>query len=200
MNHFYPGMGATSSMYGAPWRKELDGYFHDWPEWRGEQTVSDIAKRIIKEHRIESGDTVIGTSLGGIIACEIANLIELDRIILISSARRKEEINKILCILHPLIDLAPIAFIQISAGKLPSDLSQMFSQSDPAFIRNMSKAIFTWEGIKSNVPVLRIHGTKDSVIPHPNETNHDIDGGHLIVMTHALECIDAIKAELPTIV
>ena len=89
MNHFYPGMGATSSMYGEPWRKELDGQFHDWPEWQGEQTITDIAKRIVEEHRVESGDTVFGTSLGGIIACEIANIIELERIILISLCTKK---------------------------------------------------------------------------------------------------------------
>ena len=200
MNHFYPGMGATSSMYGEPWRKELDGQFHDWPEWQGEQTVTEITKRIIEEHKVESGDTVIGTSLGGIVACEIANIIDLDRIILVGSARRKEEVNRILSMLHPLIDLAPIAFIQMSSGKLPSDLTEMFTHSDPAFIRNMSKAIFTWEGLKSKVLVLRIHGTKDLVIPNTKETDHEIDGGHLIVMTHPLECIKAIQSEIKTMV
>ena len=185
-------------MYGESWRKELDGQFHDWPEWQGEQTVTDVAKRIIEEHKVESGDTVVGTSLGGIIACEIANIIELDRIILIGSARRKEEVNRILSILHPLIDLAPIAFIQMSSGKLPSDLKEMFTHSDPAFIRNMSKAIFRWEGLQSDVPVLRIHGTNDLVIPNTKETDHEIDGGHLIVMTHPLECIEAIQTEIKT--
>jgi pimeloyl-ACP methyl ester carboxylesterase len=193
MNHFYPGMGATSSMYGEPWRKEFDGHFHDWPEWRGETSITEIAKRIIEEHEIESGDTVIGTSLGGIVACEIANLIDLERVVLIGSAKRKEEINRILSILHPFIDLAPIRFIQMSSGKLPNDLAEMFSHCDPAFIRNMSKAIFTWEGFCSEVPALRIHGAKDLVIPNSKETNHKIDGGHLIVMTHPLECIEAIK-------
>ena len=187
-------------MYGEPWRKAFDGHFHDWPKWRGETSITDIAKRIIEEHRIESGDTVFGTSLGGIIACEIANLVDLERIILIGSARRKEEVNRILSILHPLIDLAPIPFIQMSSGKLPNDLAGMFNHSDPAFIRNMSKAIFSWEGFDSEVPVLRIHGTKDLVIPITNETNHEIDGGHLIVMTHPMECIEAIKAEIQTVV
>ncbi len=193
-------MGATSSMYGEPWRKAFDGHFHNWPKWRCEASFTDIANRIIEEHRIESGDRVIGTSLGGIIACEIANLIDLERIILIGSARRKEEVNRVLSILHPLIDLAPIPFIQMSSGKLPSDLAGMFTHSDPEFIRNMSKAIFTWEGLQSEVPVLRIHGTKDLVIPNTQETNHEIDGGHLIVMTHPLECIKAIRSEIQTVV
>ena len=76
----------------------------------------------------------------------------------------------------------------------------MFTHSDPAFIRNMSKAIFTWEGLQSGVPFLRIHGTNDLVIPNTKETNHEIDGGHLIVMTHSLECIEAIQAEIKTMV
>lgn len=193
MNHFYPGMGATSAMYGELWKTEFEGQFHNWPKWQGERTLQDIAERIIQEHRIEPGDTVIGTSLGGILACEIANQVNLKRIVLIGSAQRKEEINSILSALHPLIDLAPIAFIQMSSGKLPSDLTDMFSHSDPEFIRNMSKAIFSWDGLKSNVPVLRIHGEKDLVIPPPKGTNHMIHGGHLIAMTHPLECIQLIK-------
>ena len=195
MNHFYPGMGATSSMYGDLWKKELEGQFHDWPKWQGERALTDIAKRIIEEHRIESGDTVIGTSLGGILACEIANQVDLKRIVLIGSAQRKEEINSILSALHPLIDLTPIAFIQMSSGKLPSDLTDMFSHSDPEFIRNMSKAIFSWDGLKSDVPVLRIHGKKDLVISLPKDADHTVDGGHLIVMTHPHECIKPIKGE-----
>ena len=190
-------MGATAAMYGQPWKEACTGHFHNWPKWQGERTLQDIAKRIIQDHKIESGDTVIGTSLGGILACEIANQIDLKRIVLIGSAQRKEEINSILSALHPLIDLAPIAFIQMSSGKLPSDLTEMFSHSDPEFIRNMSKAIFNWDGLNSDVPVLRIHGRKDLVIPHPNKgADHTVDGGHLIVMTNALECIKLIKREL----
>jgi pimeloyl-ACP methyl ester carboxylesterase len=190
-------MGATSSMYGVPWREAFEGIFHNWPEWRGERNLTDISKRIIEEHGIESGDTIFGTSLGGIIACEISNQIQLKRIILIGSAQRKEEINRILEILHPLIDLAPMPFIQVSAGKLPSEISKMFSESDPDFIRNMSKAIFSWDGLLSKVPVTRVHGTKDRVIPLPKEVDHQIDGGHLIVMTHPLECIRALTENQP---
>ena len=147
MNHFYPGMGATAAMYGQPWREACTGHFHDWPKWQGERSLQNIATRIIQEHQIESGDTVIGTSLGGILACEIANHIDLNGIVLIGSAIKKDEINPILSALHPLIDLAPIPFIQMSSGKLPTDLTQMFSSSDPDFIRNMSKAIFSLEGL-----------------------------------------------------
>lgn len=182
-------------MYGDLWRKEFDGQFHDWPVLQEEQTITDIAKRVIQEHQINAEDTVIGTSLGGIVACEIANHVELKRVVLIGSCRKKEEINRILTVLHPLLDLTPVAFIQMSSEKLPSDLTQMFSSSDPTFIRRMTRAIFSWEGLKSEVPVLRIHGAKDRVISKPSETDYQIEGGHLIVMTHPEECMNALKQE-----
>jgi len=58
MNHFYPGMGATSAMYGEPWREAVKGEFHDWPTWCGERSITDIAKSIIEAHQICAGDTV----------------------------------------------------------------------------------------------------------------------------------------------
>ncbi|MEM7791310.1 MAG: alpha/beta hydrolase [Verrucomicrobiota bacterium] len=195
MNHFYPGMGATASMYGTPWKEAYEDTFHNWPDWKGERTVTDLAKRLIEEDGVARGDTIFGTSLGGIVACEIANLIDLDRIVLIGSALEKEEINGTLEHLHPLIDLTPMKLVQISSGKLPGDLSAMFSDSDPDFIRSMSKAIFSWNGLNSKVPVTRIHGTKDRIIPLPKNVNYEIDGGHLIVMTHPVECIKYLQGK-----
>lgn len=192
MKHFYPGMGATSGMYHGPWRELEGSVFHDWPKSKGESSISGLAKRLIYEHRIQKGDTVVGTSLGGIVGCEIANQIELEKLVLIGSAVSKEEINRLLKLLHPLIDLAPLPFIQFSAGSLPSDLCTMFSEGDPEFIRNMCKAVFQWNGLQAEVELLRIHGKGDRVIPLPDGISSPIAGGHLIVMTHALECIDQI--------
>jgi len=189
MNHFFPGMGATSEMYCSPWRELSDSVFHDWPKSKGETSIEELAKRLITEQGIQKGDTVIGTSLGGMVACEIANQIELEKLVLIGSAVCQEEINSLLKLLHPLIDFAPLQFIRLSAGSLPSDLSGMFSKSDPEFIRNMCKAIFRWEGLKVDVKLQRIHGKHDRVIPLPEGTEDPVAGGHLIVMTHAAECV-----------
>jgi len=111
---------------------------------------------------------------------------------LIASAVRKEEINYLLKVLYPFIDLAPLPFLQLSAGSLPGDLCDMFSKGDPKFIRNMCKAIFDWNGLQAKVDLIRIHGTRDRVIPMPEGVSNRIDGGHLIVMTHASECIERV--------
>lgn len=196
MIHFYPGMGATSEMYAESWRELPDSVFHVWPEWKGELTIAELASNLKEEHGIKRGDIVVGSSLGAMVACELSNQIELARIILIGGAKNKEEVSRLLSVLMPLIDLAPMDFIRISAGKVPHELSTMYAGCDPEFIRNMCKAIFTWDGLQSEVEVSRIHGSNDYVIPLPDQVDKVIKGGHLIAMTHAEECLEQIVEDV----
>jgi hypothetical protein len=54
----------------------------------------------------------------------------------------------------------------------------------------MCAAIFEWEGLGEDVITpLRIHGRSDRVIPLPSHVDLVLDGGHLIAMTHAEECV-----------
>lgn len=197
MIHVYPGMGATASMYGPRWKEEIPGMFHDWPEWCGETSISALAERMVHEHQIEDGDIVVGSSLGGIVAGEIAKLKQLQLVVLLGSAARKEEIQRILKLLHPLVDVSPLTFIRACAGKLPGDLMEMFSQSDPRFMRAMTKAVFRWDGIHPSTRLIRIHGRYDRVIPPPATIDRLIAGGHLIAMTHPEECIRQLKELIP---
>ena len=187
--HLYPGMGAKGSMYPEPWRKLDYVQIHDWPRWQGESSIAEIARRLIDEHEIIAGDRVIGTSLGAVVGCEVANMIELEELVLVGGAICPSEINSLLKLLHPLVDVTPIHWLQFSSGKIPHELSAMFSDSDPDFMRHMCKAIFSWEGLRSEVPLTRIHGRKDCVISPPEDVDVLIDGGHLIAMTHADEVL-----------
>jgi len=188
-------------MYSAPaWQRLPNARFLDWPVHRNEKSITEIAARVISDAGIEDGDTVIGSSLGGIVGCEIANAVFLKNLILISGAKNKTEISGLLALLHPLARLAPFEFIQISAGKIPSELTQMFSHSQASFIRAMCDAIFNWSGLDENrIKPLRIHGTHDRVIPLPAQVDLALDGGHLIAMTHPEDCVQFIRARLTDI-
>jgi len=92
--------------------------------------------------------------------------------------------------LHPLAGLAPIEFIQRAAGKLPNEVTQMFSQGQAPFIRAMCNAIFDWDGMDESLPApIRIHGRFDLVIPLPRDINLVLDAGHLVAMSHAQKCV-----------
>ena len=196
MIHALPGMGADHRMFPDPWNR-LPGFSAcDWPRHRGERTLSGIAHRVCEEYRIADGDIVVGASLGGMIACEIAKIRKLDTLYLVGSAICHDEVSRLLTVFHPLIDLAPIEWLRFSAGKIPADMAQMFATVETSFVRCMSKAIFQWEGLGA-VPVrlVHIHGRRDLVIPPPAHADLLLDdGGHLISMTHARPCTEFIEA------
>jgi pimeloyl-ACP methyl ester carboxylesterase len=192
-----PGMGADSGMFTGSWRHLSDAVFIDWPSYQGEQTLTGIAGRIVALYDIPHDAVVIGTSLGGMVACEIAKLRRLRRLFLIGSAVHPSEINTLLTTLRPLAKYAPVDLLQILATSAPGELARMFTRTDPEFIRATLQAIFTWGGIDpAQSPPLRIHGKQDRVIPLPYDADLILNGGHLIAMTHATECCDFILKNL----
>jgi pimeloyl-ACP methyl ester carboxylesterase len=113
------------------------------------------------------------------------------------SARRKEEISRLLAVLHPLAAYTPFKLTQAIAQKFPGDLFKMFARSDPDFIRATCRAIFEWEGLdESRITPRRIHGRDDQVIPMPPEADLILDGGHMIPLTHARECVAFLRSLL----
>ena len=195
MNYFLPGMGATSAMYAGAWRSLPDTTFLEWPSDFTGDSLRDAAEYFVENENISEGDSMIGSSLGGMVACEIAALVDLNHLVLLGSARNREEVSTLLSILHPLIHVTPIDFIQRIAGIVPHDLTQMFEQADPKFIRTMCKAIFDWPGLQVEREVFRIHGKKDRVIPLPENVDLVLDAGHLIALSHDEACVEALKKQ-----
>jgi pimeloyl-ACP methyl ester carboxylesterase len=194
MIHALPGMGADERMFPPPWNS-LPGFVtHNWKSWSGENTLSDMAETLCKNGFINDGDSLIGASLGGMVACEITKLRKIEKLFLVGSASHKDEINCILKALHPLAKIAPIDWLCFSSGKIPHDLTQMFAGANADFIRTMCAAIFDWPGlIQTKTQVYRIHGQNDLVIPPPKFADLFLNGGHLISITHAPACVDFIQ-------
>lgn len=195
MIHALPGMGADKRMYPAPWLTIPDFVPHHWVRYSGEQSLSEMALSMCESSHIKDGDVLVGASLGGMVACEITKIRKISRLYLIGSAVHKEEISSLLKVLHPLAKFAPIDWLRISAGKIPTELAQMFTGVEAPFIRAMCAAIFKWEGLgMTSTQILRLHGRHDLVIPPPKSADLLVEGGHLISMSHAKECVEFIMA------
>ena len=163
---FLPGMGASSHMYNEVWQSIAHAQFLDWPPYTGEQTLTQVAHNLIELHQMKRSDAFIGTSLGGMVACEIVKILGSNRVFLIASATDPTEVQSLLKYFSSLANFTPIEMVQALSGKSNALLLDMFNNADPAFIRSMSQAIFKWEGIqKTNIEVVRIHGKKDRIIP-----------------------------------
>jgi pimeloyl-ACP methyl ester carboxylesterase len=185
-----PGMGATAAMYNGLRHKlgfPID--FLNWPEYRGEKTYADVARRIIEEHAITSEDVAGGSSLGGMVALEIAQQAKVRATVLLGSAVNREEVQTLLALLAPIAKAAPMTIIQSLVGKHQNLVSTMFADSDPEFIRAMCSYLPSWTGYGGPVgKVFRLHGRKDHVIPCPTSGCDVIEtAGHLLAITHATE-------------
>ncbi len=194
--YLLPGMGATSAMYQGPWRNLDDLIFLDWPSYQGEQTLKDVAKRIIDEHSITESDCVGGSSMGGMVALEIAAICNCARVYLIGSAMCLEEINPLIRLLGPITKITPWRFTQIIAGSSSGMLGDMYKQTDAAFLKTMCEAIKTWNGVDyPEEHIKRVHGEKDPVITAVQHAQFILDAGHVIAMSHAHTCIDLLQID-----
>ena len=187
-----PGMGADSTMYPKnKYDKLKDVLFAEWPNYKGETTIYQVAWRVINEYNIKNDIVIGGASLGGMVAVEIAKIIKIKKVLLISSTTHPDTINPALRKLSTLAEIAPIKLVQLLAGtinhRLNSAVLTMFEKADTDFIRAMSKAVFEWKGIEGyQCETFRIHGKKDKVILPPEDPVELIENGrHLITMTHA---------------
>lgn len=196
-----PGMGASKAMYGAPWRQLTHATLLDWPEYRGETTLSEVAARVVEEAGITALDVPIGSSLGGMVALEIAAHLGAARAGLIGSARSGREISGWLRLAAPLASVTPIRWVQTLVGSSGGpELVQEFARADADFLRAMCGAIAAWEAPDYDGRVLRVHGERDHVIPCPDDPDTRVirGGGHLLACTHGEETVlvlrDLLKA------
>ena len=196
MIHALPGMGADRRMFPEPWFSLPNFMAHNWIRHSGEKNLAEVARSMCEAQSIQDGDTLVGCSLGGMVACEITKIRKIPVLYLIGSATCKEEINSLLAILHPLAQVAPIDWLRFSAGKIPHELAQMFSNIEPSFVRTMCSAVFQWDGLgDTDTKIYRIHGKYDLVIPPPKKADLLLEGGHLISMSHADQCVEFIRTQ-----
>ncbi len=195
MIHALPGLGADRRMYPPPWGTLPNLAAHDWVPCQGEKSLAEVAQAMCIAREIRDGDVLIGSSLGGMVACEITKIRNIPRLYLVGSAIRKDEVSRLLAALHPVARVVPFDWLRLSAGKIPNELAQMFATVDPAFVQAMCSAIFEWGGLgPSGTKIFRIHGKRDLVIPPPEKVDLLLDGGHLISISHAEDCVQFIRA------
>jgi len=189
-------MGATPEMF-QPLNAMSGGRLRciPWPLYHGEKTFMAVARRVVEEHPIRDNDLVGGASLGGMVALEIARLVNVKAVVLLGSALYAREINPMLLALSPLAVAAPFTFLQRLAGRAAHSIAQMFATSEAGFMRAMCGYIRYWPGHRGPVSrVYRIHGRRDRIITCPDHGSEVVSsGGHLVALSHARCCARFIE-------
>lgn len=144
---------------------------------------------------------IVGVSMGGMVANEIARVYRATSVVIISSIPSADQLPDFLRFagrLHIHKFLPPSVFKSASvmkrffSGETPEDkkiLIQVIRDSDPEIIRWSINAILNWKNNTAPNNVVHIHGTKDELFPigRLNPT-HIIEGGrHMMILGKSQE-------------
>lgn len=173
----------------------------NWIEPQKKETLTAYAIRLAQGINADEPFAVVGLSMGGMIAIEIARHYHPSKTVLISSITCSQQLPVHLkwagkMRLHKIM---PIRFVKSAAimkrlftAETKDDketLRQIIRDSDSKFIKWAMGAILFWDNTEPPASYIHIHGTKDEVLPlRRTQPTHIIsDGGHLMVMTRAEE-------------
>ena len=198
--YFFSGIGADSSAFA---NLQLPGYrkvYINWIPALPNETLTHYAGRIKSQITVKN-PYIVGLSFGGIVAVEVAKQIEVDKMVLISSARTKDDLNRFQAFFMRLglYKIIPGSFLRHTnfltysyfGAKSPKDkkaLMKLLKCTDISFFRWALKNIACWSNMEEPQRTIQIHGTADRIIAyrlvrHPDYTIKG--GGHLMVFNKA---------------
>lgn len=183
--YFMPGMAAHSNIFeyiDLP-KERFECHFLEWSSLFKEQSLSDYALKMCS-HITHKNPVLVGVSFGGILVQEMAKLISVSKIILISSVKLTSELPKRMLFarytrLHKLLPtglvnnvelLAKYAFGETVTKRL--DLyTKYLSITDTVYIDWCIDKMVNWKQDEYPKILLHIQGDKDTVFPVVNINN-----------------------------
>jgi len=197
--YFFSGLGADSTVFA---NLKLPGYHKVYIQWIDalpNETLPHYAERLRSQITVEN-PYIVGLSFGGMIAVEVSKQIEVRKMVLISSARTKNDLNRFQAFFMRagLYHIVPGILLRQSnffmyhyfGTKAPKDkqeLMKLLSNTDIKFFRWALKSIACWDNTQPPERTIQIHGTADRIIScrklHPEYRIKG--GGHLMVYNKA---------------
>lgn len=175
-------MGADKRLFSEI--NPIDGFeFVDlaWTSYPNIKTLKDYAIEVAKKIDTSKPFSLLGVSMGGMVCSELADIINPEKIVLISSAKTCKELPNQLKRLKfigitRLLNAERIQYVLGNASKffgaMNSEQRKMFyemaDQINIDFIVWSIKAILNWDKKNCSSKIIHIHGTKDVVLPFVN--------------------------------
>ncbi|MCC8426049.1 alpha/beta hydrolase [Mucilaginibacter sp. UR6-11] len=205
------GLGADTRLYNNIDLLDNEVEPVDWIEPNECDTLNTYAQKLIHQYFIYDNSIVIGTSLGGMIAIEIARQVKLNKVILISSIKTVNEAPwyfKLFKVLpaYKLLSgrlLTNLGFlIKPVFGNMSSRdawlFNDMLRKSSPKFIKWAIGAVLKWDNEIIPANVYHIVGDKDLVFNYKKIKNATIikGGTHIMVFDKAKQINKLLKGIL----
>lgn len=197
--YFVPGMAASTTIFeriNLP-KETFEMFFIEWFLPNVNETLQSYAKRMSKKVNHENA-ILIGVSFGGVLVQEMAQFLNVKKIIIISSVKCNSELPQRMKIakatkaykllptslLQDIEMLAKFAFGDTLKRKLK--LYETFLQMrDKKYLDWAIEQMICWQRNQIDIKVVHIHGDIDEVFPPKNINNFiPVKGGtHAMILT-----------------
>lgn len=177
--YFMPGLAASISIFERiklP-ESEFEMIFLEWEIPNEKESLQEYAKRISKKITHEN-PVLIGVSFGGILVQEIASIIKVQKVIIISSVKCNSEFPKrmILAKNTKAYKLIPVSLVEnienlakFSFGKKVNERLKLYdkflSVRDKRYLDWAIEQVILWDRVVIDPNVIHIHGNEDDVFP-----------------------------------
>ncbi|SFT45451.1 hypothetical protein SAMN05216474_0656 [Lishizhenia tianjinensis] len=188
------GLGVNHRAFTALNPRDVELIPVPWIPFNKKESLKSYSKRLYESMDVEEEFSLLGLSLGGMLAQEISKIHAPKHLFLLSTAKHPKDISRILLLgklgvqyLLPdfmLTHSNPILDWYFGAKSTHSTriLKEMMADADPVFIRRAIDAIARWEGC-TTIHAHIIHGASDKLIPAREDADLLLpEEGHLVVL------------------
>ncbi|HVM89119.1 MAG TPA: alpha/beta hydrolase [Puia sp.] len=198
--YFISGLAADSRVFTyIKLPDNCETVYLEWIKPLHNESLKSYAMRLAQQIDTSKPFSVIGLSMGGMIASEIAQLVKPSVTILISSVPVSSHLPFYFKVagklrLHKFVTARMVKsaavikrFFTAETNEDKVMIRQIIKESDAGFIHWAINAILKWRNDQFPASYIHIHGTRDEVLPiRCTKPTHIIFGaGHLMIMTHA---------------
>lgn len=174
-------------------------------------SMTDFARQLSRQIDTTRQFYLVGVSLGGMLAIEMSNFLEPEKIIVISSAKNRKEFpfryrfQKTI----PIYKIIPAPLVKLGArilqpivepdrNKDKETFISMLKAKDPKFLRRTVKMIMEWDRFDEEENIVHIHGDNDHTLPARNIYFDYLveNGSHMMVLTKGALISNLINEEL----
>ena len=211
--YFFPGQGSDKRLFS---KIQLDTnkfnpvYFY-YPTPRKNETMQTFAYQFIDSINQEQPFILIGTSMGGMICSELSDTLQALLIIVISSAKERNELphryrfQRIL----PIYKIVPKRFllggakmmqpiVEPDRNKEKEVFKNMLADKNPTYMKHSIHLIVNWLKEGASPSIIHIHGDNDNTLPIKKiQADHILHGGsHMMTLTRGEEVLKVINQYL----